>query len=181
MIVGITGTFGAGKGAVVSYLVAKKGFVHYSARKFFAEEMEKQNIPITRDTMIEFANTLRIQHGPRCLFDTLYEKAQAHGASAVIESIRTVAEAEALKERGGILLAVDANQKTRYARIHGRGSALDQVTFAEFQRQESLEMHSDDPHKQNISAVMQMADVTIQNDGTLAALHSEIEKTFAHC
>jgi dephospho-CoA kinase len=181
MIVGITGTFGAGKGAVVSYLVSKKDFVHYSARKFFAEEMEKQGIPITRDTMIEFANKLRIEKGPRCLFDTLYEKALVHGASAVIESIRTVAEAEALKERGGILLAVDADQKTRYARIHGRGSALDQVTFEEFKRQEALEMHSEDPHKQNISAVMQMADATILNNGSLAALHREIENVFATC
>jgi dephospho-CoA kinase len=32
MIIGITGTDGAGKGAVVDYLVAQKGFTHYSGR-----------------------------------------------------------------------------------------------------------------------------------------------------
>lgn len=179
MIIGITGTLGAGKGAVVSYLVRTKGFTHYSARSYFAAQMEKQGIaPINRDTMVEFANRLREHNGPRHLFDALYAEAEASGNPSVIESIRTVGEAEALKERGGTLLAVDADERTRYTRICGRGSVLDQVTFEEFQAQEAREMHSDDPNKQNISAVMRMADVTIENNGSLAELHAAIEKTF---
>ncbi len=181
MIIGITGTLGAGKGAVVSYLVRSKGFTHYSARSYFASQMEKQGIaPINRDTMTAFANMLREQNGPRHLFDTLYAEAEASDNSSVIESIRTVGEAEALKERGGILLAVDAQERTRYTRICGRGSALDKVTFEEFQAQEAREMHSDDPNKQNIDAVIRMADVTIQNDGTLGELHTAIEKVFQY-
>ncbi len=179
MIIGITGTLGAGKGAVVSHLVRTKGFTHYSARSYFASEMEKQGItPINRDTMTEFANRLREQNGPRHIFDTLYERAKMSGGNAVIESIRTVGEAESLKERGGILLGVDADERTRYTRICGRGSTHDDVTFEEFQAQEAREMHSDDPNKQNISAVMRMADMTIQNDGTLSELHARIEKVF---
>ena len=179
MIIGITGTLGAGKGAVVSYLVRTKGFTHYSARSYFASEMEKQGItPINRDTMTVFANTLREHNGPRHLFDALYDRAKMDGGNAVIESIRTVGEAEALKERGGTLLAVDADERTRYTRICGRGSTHDNVTFEEFQAQEAREMHSDDPNKQNISAVIRMADVMIENNGTLAELHATIEKLF---
>lgn len=179
MIIGITGTLGAGKGAVVSYLVRTKGFTHYSARSYFAEQMEKQGIaPINRDTMTEFANMLREKNGPRHLFDALYAEAEASGSPSVIESIRTVGEAEALKERGGTLVAVDADEHTRYKRICGRGSTLDQVSFDEFRAQEAREMHSDDINKQNISAVMRMADMTIENNGTLAELHTSIERIF---
>ncbi len=176
MIIGITGSFGAGKGEVVAYLVREKGFTHYSARNFFAEQMTEAGIAINRDTMIDFANELRRVHGPRYVFDELFKKAQATSTPSVIESIRAVGEAEALKEQGGVLLSIDADQKVRYERIHGRGSALDQVTFDEFKAQEAREMHSDDPNKQNIRAVMNRADFTLQNNGTLDELHAQIEE-----
>ena len=177
MIIGITGTLGAGKGAVVSYLVKKKGFTHHSVRDFLAEEMEKENIVINRDTMVVYANTLREKYGPGYLFEKLHHRAQGSVNHAVIESIRTVGEAEALKNAGGTLLAIDADQEKRYERIHGRGSALDHVSFKEFQEQERREMHSSDSHKQNIAKVMEMADVVIQNNGTLIELYQTLEKT----
>ncbi len=84
-----------------------------------------------------------------------------------------------MKEHGGTLIAIDANREKRYERINGRGSALDQVSFEEFCEQEEREMHSDDPNKQNIAKVMEMADVVIHNDGTLDDLHREVEKILA--
>jgi len=178
MVIGITGTLGAGKGAVVAYLVREKGFTHYSARAFFAEEMESLGMLINRDNMVVFANNLREKYGPGYVFEQLYAKAKKSTGDSVIESIRTVGEAEALKAQGGILLAIDADQESRYARIHGRGSALDQVTFSEFQEQGAREMNSDDPNKQNIARVMEMADFTIVNNGTLTNLHQAVENIF---
>ncbi|MEK7500490.1 MAG: hypothetical protein AAB649_07895, partial [Patescibacteria group bacterium] len=97
MIIGITGTLGAGKGTVVEYLVREKGFYHSSARGLFAEGMEKEGTPINRDNMIVFANNLRKTHGPDYVFEELFRRASTHGESAVIESLRTIGEAEALK------------------------------------------------------------------------------------
>ena len=52
IIIGITGTLGAGKGTIVDYLVKQKGFVHYSVRarkiilkwteNFFAIALERE-------------------------------------------------------------------------------------------------------------------------------------------
>ncbi len=176
MIIGITGTLGAGKGAAVTYLVKQKGYIHYSARAFLAEEMTKENIAINRDSMIAFANELRQKYGARYVFDQLYQKAEKDIKPAVIESIRTVGEAESLKQKGGILIAVDADMSKRYDRIHGRGSVLDQVSFEKFKEQESREMYSIDSHKQSIGTVMQMADYTIENNGTLDEFQAEIER-----
>lgn len=177
MIIGITGTLGAGKGTVVSYLVERKGFKHLSARALFQELMEKEGMEINRDTMVAFANSLRAKHGGDYVFRELFKRAEALGMDVVIESLRTVGEAKALKENdNAYLLAVDAEQKLRYERIHGRGSPLDHVTFEKFLEQENTEMHSSDEHKQNIAAVMTMSDYTIYNDNDTEALFKEVEK-----
>lgn len=175
MIIGITGTLGAGKGTVVKYLVENQGFKHMSARAFFQAQMEKEGVPVDRDTMIEFANSLRAKHGGDYVFRELFKQAEAEGGDVVIESLRTVGEAKALKENeDALLLAVDADQQLRYERIHGRGSPLDHVSFEKFIEQEKTEMHSEDEHKQNIAAVMAMADHTIYNDNDTEALFREV-------
>ena len=40
VIIGITGTLGAGKGTIVDYLKEERGFLHFSARQFIIEEIE---------------------------------------------------------------------------------------------------------------------------------------------
>lgn len=41
IIIGITGTLGAGKGTVVEYLKTK-GFKHFSVREFLTQEIKKE-------------------------------------------------------------------------------------------------------------------------------------------
>ena len=176
MIIGITGTLGAGKGTVVKYLAEHKGFKHLSARALFQELMEKEGVPVDRDSMVAFANDLRAKHGADFVFTELFKKAEALGGDVVIESLRTVGEAEALKNQpDSYLLAIDADQDLRYERIHGRGSPLDQVSFEKFVEQEAAEMRSGDPHKQNIAGVMALADYTIYNDNDTEVLYSKVE------
>lgn len=176
MIIGITGTLGAGKGTVVKYLVEHKGFAHLSARALFQELMEKAGIAIDRDNMVLFANDLRAKHGPDFVFRELFLKAQSIGGNVIIESLRTPAEAMALKSQpDSILLAVDADQQLRYERIHGRDSELDHVSFEKFVEQENTEMRSDDPNKQNIAAVMAMADATLMNNKDPETLFAAVE------
>ena len=177
MIIGITGTDGAGKGAAVKYLVEKKGFTHYSSREIITEKILEKNRPVNRENMRITANELRKDFGNDVLVQLSLQKAATDGATdIIIESIRTTAEAQSLHEKGGQLLAVDANQNARYRRISGRKSESDNVTFAEFIAQEKLEMNDPDPNGMQKAKVMEMADHTIMNDGTLAQLGEAIEK-----
>lgn len=175
-IIGITGTFGAGKGTVAKYLSEKKGFVHFSARSYLMLVLTERGEKINLDTLHDLANELREKHGPSHIAEKLIEMAQREGKNAVIESLRTVAEAEKLFHAGGVLLAVDADQRVRYDRITERRSETDFVTFEEFQAQEHRQMQSTDPNKQNIAAVMDIADIRIENNGTLEKLFSQIEE-----
>lgn len=111
MIIGIAGTIGAGKGTVVDFLVKEKGFTHVSARMIWTRELEARGLPVNRDSMTKLANELRAEHGPAYFMEQALS-VKSDNSSVVIESVRTVGEVELLRRNGGVLLAVDADQKS---------------------------------------------------------------------
>lgn len=179
MVVGITGTNGGGKGAVVDYLV-RKGFAHYSVRDFLVSELQRRNLPVNRTTMGGIATELRHTESPTYFTERFLAQARERGQDNVlIESIRTIAEAKSVQEHGGIVLAVDAPLEVRYRRIVGRGTHTDKVTLEEFRAQEDAEYRSEDPNDpalMNVLGVMEIADVVITNNGALANLHKKIDE-----
>lgn len=176
MILGITGTFGAGKGTIVDYLVKNKNFKHFSMGDYIAEQVKKDGKQVTRDSLMEKGNKLRAEHGPSFIAQELYKLAQKSGANCIIESLRTPAEVQILKGKGEFyLLAVDADPKLRYQRIKKRNSDKDNVTFDEFTKGELAEMHSDDPAKQNISKCIAMANFSLTNNGTFEELYKQVD------
>ena len=180
MIIGITGTDGAGKGTVVEYLVEKKEFAYYSARQIWVDEINRRGLEVRRENMRIVANDLRRQHGNDYLVTAYLKRLKEEKPeNTIIESIRATAEAQTLKANGGILLAVDADQHLRYERIVGRASESDRVTFAQFVAHEALEMNDPDPNGMQKEAVMKMADYTILNNGTRGELHAEIEEVLS--
>ncbi len=176
MIIGITGTDGAGKGTAVDYLVRTAGYVHYSARDLISIEVEKRGLVATRENLRLIGNDLRRLHGDDVIVQKSLERMQTEGSThIVIESIRAMAEVIALKAAGGVLLAVDAKPEIRYKRISGRRQASDHVSYEEFLAQEALEMNDPDPHGMQKAAVMQAADFTIVNNTSFDDLVSQIK------
>jgi len=177
LIIGITGTLGAGKGTVVEYLVGTKGFDHYSVRSYLLKEIKHRGIPENRDSMVFVANELRGKHGPSYVTDQLYYEAALIGKNCIIESIRTPGEIDSLREKGSFFLfAVDADPKLRYERIVERSSETDKISFSTFIANETREMSATDPNKQNLRACIRQADFVFNNDGTKEDLFREVEK-----
>ncbi|HOY61432.1 MAG TPA: AAA family ATPase [Candidatus Woesebacteria bacterium] len=176
IVLGITGTNGAGKGTIVDFLVKKKAFEHFSASGLITEEIIKRKMPVNREMMIMVANDLRTKFGAGYIAEELLKRAEKSENNVIIESIRTLGEVKKLKEVGGLLVAVDANQKLRYKRILLRGGSKDGVSFKEFMDQEKREKESDDPNKQNLLACKKAADYLIENNGSIEELDEKIEK-----
>ncbi len=175
MIIGISGSFGAGKGTVVEYLKKEKGFTHYSASGFIVEEIEKRGLEVNRDNMAVVANELRASHDPSYIIDSLYARAKAFGGDVVIESLRAVAEVKRIKELGGKVLGVDAQSEVRYERSIARNSVKDHVTHEKWLEQERAESNQSDPTKQNIFGALKEADFVITNNGSIEELNAQVE------
>jgi len=175
MIIGITGTLGAGKGTVVD-LLKKRGFLHYSARKLITEEILERGLEVNRDTLVEIGNELRQKNSPSYIAEKLFAKASKEDSNCVIESLRTLGEIETLKKKGDFfLLAVDASPEIRYKRVRNRKSETDLVSFEKFMEDERREMTSADINKQNLKTCIEMADAKIINDGTFEELERDVE------
>ena len=176
LIIGITGTLGAGKGTIVYYLVQENGFVHFSVRGFITEEINRQGLPVNRDSMVTVANKLRADHSPSYIIDQLYDQALLTGKNCIIESIRTPGEVESLREKGNFLLfAVDADPLLRYDRIVMRNSETDRISYKTFISNEEREMQSNDPAKQNIGKCIEQADFIFYNNSSVDDLYKLLE------
>lgn len=175
MLIGITGTNGSGKGAVVEYLIASKNYSHFSGRAVILEEIQKRGLAVKRSTFRDVANELRKQHGPGYIMETLYAMAEGE-KNVVLESVRTIGEAEFLKSKGGKIIAVDAKKETRYERVLSMSHDEVPISFQDFQLLEDREMSSSEPWDMNVFGVMQMADARIENDGTIEELHEQIDQ-----
>ncbi len=178
MIIGITGTLGAGKGTVVEYLQTK-GFKHYSSSGFIKEEVVRLGLPLNRDTISQTARDLRAAHGAGYIVASNFSRAEKEGGDAVLEAIQTLGEAQEITKRGGVLWGVDADIKTRYERIAKRGSEKDNVSFEKFVAQEAIELHAKDPsnfEQQNIAGVIAIASSVIYNNGTQEELFAQVEE-----
>lgn len=176
LVVGITGTLGAGKGTIVDYLINKRGFKHYSVRQFLITKINELNLPVNRESMTNVANELRAEHSPSYIVSELYKEAHESGSNAVIESIRTPGEIDFLHQQGDfVLIAIDADPRTRFDRIRKRSSETDNVDFNTFLAAEKREMNTADPNKQNLQKCIEMSDITLLNNGDIEELYNQLE------
>jgi dephospho-CoA kinase len=172
MIIGVCGTFAAGKDMVADYLASARGFNHVSSGDVLRKYIVDHHLgEIDRDSMREIANKTRAEKGADFF---VHEALASASRPLVVSGIRTTGELEALKNAGGIMIGVDAPISRRYNWAKERGRIGDQITQQKFREQEVAE-ESDRPTDCQITAVMSLVDFNIANDGTLDELYAKVD------
>ncbi|MES2203494.1 MAG: AAA family ATPase [Patescibacteria group bacterium] len=175
MIIGITGTIGAGKGTVVEYLKSK-GFKHYSSSGLLTDILKERGEVVDRDGMARIGRELRAKD-PNGVPKLTYEKIKKDNPKdAILEALHTVGEAEFVRSVGGFILGVDADLRIRYDRISKRGSSKDHVTFEKFAEQAKREDDGTEESGHNIRGVLKIADAVVTNNGTQEDLFAQVEQ-----
>jgi dephospho-CoA kinase len=171
MIIGLTGSYCAGKGEMAAYLV-KKGFSYFSLSDEIRLILKERNIPESREALMATGNELRSKNGAGYFAEVVAGKIRGN---AVVDSIRNPAEVEVLRrQKGFFLVSVEAPIKLRYKRSVDRARSGDIKSYEEFAANEKKEMSSD-PSKQQLHLVIAMADQKILNDSTLDELYRKID------
>jgi len=173
VLVGLTGRNASGKTTVVQWF-AGRGVRTVSCSDSIRAWLAEQGIEESREALIEGGRELRRRGGSGILAEMLLEA--LGGGDAVIDSIRTPGEVEALRARDDfILIEVTAGVDSRWARSQGRARPGDPADRATFVAQEESEEVASDEAGQALVATADMADLILINEGTVDGLHEDLE------
>jgi len=173
VLVGLTGRNASGKTTIVQWF-AGRGVRTVSCSDSIRAWLAEQGIEESREALIEGGRELRRRGGSGILAEMLLEA--LGGGDAVIDSIRTPGEVEALRARDDfILIEVTAGADSRWARAQGRARPGDPADRATFVAQEESEEVASDEAGQALVATAEMADLILINEGTVEGLHEDLE------
>ncbi len=176
MILGVSGLNGSGKGEVVRFL-EERSFYALSLSDVIRAALREKGLDETRERMIETGNAIRAAMGPGGLAIKLSAQL-VPDRNYVIDSIRHPAEVEVLRARTSRfkLLWVNADEAVRLERLRARGRGGDPTTLERLRELEGRELASSDPAAQQLLAVRDLADFTIENDASLEQLHGRLRE-----
>lgn len=175
LVLGFVGKLCAGKGLAIAYLVEKYGFYASSCSDRIREEIRKQGKEVTREGLQEVGGKLRGEFGPAVLAQRTWENILDSGAKkAIVDSIRGKEEVDFLKTQINFyLIAIEADQRTRFDRMVSRAIKSDPITWEEFRKTEARDLTGDG---RNIEACIKEADFHIENNGSAEELYQKLEK-----
>ena len=178
MLIGIAGPIASGKDAVAKILTQLYGFEYHSIRQVIKTELKSQGKAPFRKDMREFANGKRKKFGSKYFVSEAMKSVTDTAEHVVLSEIYCVGEAEYfLKELKGVLIFVDSKYENRLARyktrLEDQGDHLTDAGFLEASEFENSSVYDSEP---NLSAVAELASITISNDGDLIELQNEVRK-----
>lgn len=176
MIIGVAGLNGAGKGEVVAYL-EERSFYAMSLSDVIRRELADQGLEESRERMIDTGRALRAVGGQGVLAEKLVARLLPDRNYA-IDSIRHPAEVEAFRASGQPfhLVWVEADSRLRFDRLAARGRPGDPTTHDQLLELEGRELGSADPAAQQLLAVRDLADSTIENESEMGSLHAAVQQ-----
>ncbi len=173
LVLGITGEMAAGKTTITDYIKERHGGVSFRFSTMLRDVLTRMHIDETREHLQKLSTILRKQFGDDLMSKVIAEDvAAATDDVIIVEGIRRPSDVTYLKDLPGFhLIAIDADLQTRYERIIERSENPDdqEKTFGQFKAEQSQESEG------KIREIMKDAEVVINNNGDLDALHAHID------
>lgn len=180
---GLTGTAGSGKDTVAELMCELFEMHNYSTSDFvractrFLFDLPPEASPI-RDQLFMVATQLRELNQATTVQMGVLQAKERGIERQVISGIRSIGEMKALKEAGGIMVAVDADPKVRHDRIASRARDAESLrTYEEFLKQDTYENEGvAEGDMRGIKYVIEEADILISNESSLEDLKKQLKE-----
>ncbi len=181
IIFGFSGTIGSGKDTLADYLQDKYGLLHVSTGDIVRQYAMAKYGSVERPVLRTMSKELRKKYGSSVLADKsidMYKSKSDQYQGLIITGIRSIGEAEKIKELGGKMVYVDAPVEVRYARTVARQrDAEADLTLEQYIESEQAEMvNTDRVAGHNIAAIGDMSDIKLINNMPLAEFYAIAEK-----
>lgn len=181
MLIGVVGLNGSGKDSFAQHLVEEYNFAHIDLGEEVRSELKRLGCNhLDRNEMRELGDGRRKSFGYDYWAKKALEKYQSN-LNFVITSLRHPAETELIVSKGGTIIEVFADLKTRFERTVARtkNSANehgDVTSFEEFKFKQDRELQDPDPARMQITKCIALAQFRVDNNGSLSAFFSRIDE-----
>lgn len=173
IIIGLTGQFKSGKTEFSKFL-QKQGFAYFSLADVVREEAKRRGVdPTQREKLQDIGNLLRQEFGNDILARRIKELiAKTDSSLIVIDSIRNPEEVRFLRQEfGAFIIGITAPKEDRLKRYLADSPEKGQIKVEEFERVDRRDLGLDEKeHGQHVGTCLEMADVIIENNGTIEEL-----------
>lgn len=173
VLLGLTGEIGSGKDTFCKYLQENVQDAHiFGFSQILSEILRIFFDAVKREDQQWLGSILREKFGKDILLKALIRKANNIDRGIIIfNGVRKQGEVQSIRDAGGKIVYVTADQKLRWARVKVRGEkADDDVSFDKF-----LEMHKAEAELQ-IPEIGAEADYKLENSGTKEEFYIQIKK-----
>ena len=172
-LIGLTGEMGSGKDTFCEYV--KKNYQNVFVFRFSDALTEVLKIffdAIKREDQQWLGLVLRERFGKDILVRALIKKSNSINEGIIIlNGVRKEGEAKTIKENGGKIVYITAEEKARWERVKVREEkADDNVPFEKFQEMEKAEAEVQIPN------VGSSADFKIENKGSKESFYEDVKK-----
>lgn len=171
VIVGTAGLPGSGKSKLAE-LAGEFGFRVITGGEGVRQEARNRGIEITDENLANLTETLRREEGEGALAERCLSLIDRASDSAVlIDSFRNLEETGVFEDEFGdqfYLIAVTAPFQERFKRLQERNRTDDIATRNQLRKRDRRELDW------GSGEVIEAADITVQNDGTLDEFEAEV-------
>lgn len=168
------GLLSSGKGTAAKYLVEKYGAKSFRFSTIMRDLLDRLYLEHSRQHMSDISRVLRENFGEDLFAKVMATDVQKAAENlVVVDGARRLADIEHLKKIEGFkLVSIEADAKIRYERLIARGENPDDKnkTWEQFLKDHELETEA------SIPALMKMAEVVVDNNGSAEQLYEQLDK-----
>lgn len=176
-LLAVCGTDACGKDYYAGHLAQNYGYMHVSAGDVIRNEARSQGHtdPIPREVLSKVGDDMKRRYGAAPIAQSALEKWQhqqkTYPAGLVISGLRRVPEIRELKDRGGLVVFIDAPLELRFAWQSRRVCREVAATIEAFAASSDIEYYGRTPAGTAgvyLQGVEELADIQFMNGGTEA-------------